>query len=474
MKYLLSVFLFLCFSSAQGQTNSSVIKFAQNPKLTHSSIGICIKDLNGKELTSLNKEMSLTPASVLKIITTATAIETLGDTFRYNTDLLLNNGDTQELIIKGYGDPTLGSEYSNDVALSFIEKWANTIAPKLKKGTPINIKVNDSYFGYDGVSSKWLYEDLGNYYAAGAYGISIFDNTYRLHFNTMKTDAAPHLLKTIPNLPDIHFSNRLNLNSTGRDNGYIRGFPFSNERIIVGDIPAKKTSFVIKGDIPDPGLLLGRTIADKLATQGYKINKISTTRSEYFDQKVKSEISPNLIYTHRSTELKDIIKVINVRSNNHYSEHLIRTIGRTSNPEIHSDPLTEGIGFVKTFWDSKGISTDGLYMYDGCGLAPANKITPETICDILVYMQTKSHHASSFFNSLPKAGREGTVRNLLKGTRLEGHVFVKSGSIANTQCFAGYYINGDQKYAFTVMVNNFEGKHREIVKLIESFLLNTF
>ncbi len=66
------------------------------------------------------------------------------------------------------------------------------------------------------------------------------------------------------------------------------------------------------------------------------------------------------------------------------------------------------------------------------------------------------------------------MRNLLKGTRLEGKVYVKSGSINGVQCFAGYYINGEKKYAFAVMINKFTGPRRQIVKGIENLLLATF
>lgn len=102
MKYFFAFSMLLCFANIVGQTNSSVIRFSENPKLAHSSIGICIKDLNGKELTSFNKQTSLTPASVLKVVTTATALELLGDSYRYDTELFVNNnGDKKfcELIL---------------------------------------------------------------------------------------------------------------------------------------------------------------------------------------------------------------------------------------------------------------------------------------------------------------------------------------------------------------------------------------
>ncbi len=152
----------------------------------------------------------------------------------------------------------------------------------------------------------------------------------------------------------------------------------------------------------------------------------------------------------------------------------MRTIGRKANTDIYSDPLIEGINRTTNFWASKGLNTDGIHIYDGCGLAPSNSINAEILCDILIYMQTKSKYRDAFFASLPKAGLEGTVRNVLKGTRLQGKVFVKSGSIANVQCFAGYYINGDKKYAFSIMVNNYNSPRKDVVRAIESLLLGIF
>jgi D-alanyl-D-alanine carboxypeptidase/D-alanyl-D-alanine-endopeptidase (penicillin-binding protein 4) len=478
MKYILSLLFSIVITNAFGQVNTAINKFVQQPNLSHSSIGICVKDMNGKEIAAYNSRISLIPASTLKILTTATALEILGEEYRFPTELSIDKNDPQHLIVQGYGDPTLGSEYINSTPSLFLDNWANQVIKNLPKNKPVSITIADNYFGYDGVSSKWLREDMGNYYAAGAYGISIFDNTYRLYFNTTGTDIAPQIVKTVPEMKDIKFLNTLQFNTTGKDNGYIYGEPFSNSRKLVGDIPAKKTSFVIKGDIPDPGLMLGKQIANKLEMQGYTIKKVDTFRDFYFehmyDNSKPAPYQSTIFYKYNSPNLKDIIRVINVRSNNHYTEHLIRAIGRSSNKDIYSNALTEGIKQTDSFWKQKGINTDALHMYDGCGLAPSNNISPEMLCDVLLYMQNKSRYADAFLASFPKAGREGTVKNFLKGSRLEGLVHVKSGSIANVQCFSGYYMNGDKKYAFTIMVNNFNSPHREVVRAIETLLLSIF
>lgn len=463
--------LFLLGLNINAQISNKVTEFKNKEVLRNASVGLLVQDMNGKEIASLNKQVALTPASILKVVTTATVLETLGSDFKYETTL---SADGNRVIITGSGDPTLGSEYLYQNNDAFLSEWVTQIK---KSGliSPIELYIADNYFGYQGTSRKWIREDMGNYYAACSYGISVFDNTYRLYFNTMDTSKPPVILRTDPEQPDINFLNTITYNTTGKDNGYVWGEPFSFNRQLEGNIPAKKASFSIKGDIPDPGLYLGQSLTKTLKLQGIEVKKLNTAREDYYTKSDNLASAGKVFYTHRSTALSSIIKVVNVRSNNHYTEHLIRTLGRKHNSDIYSESLSEGITYIQDFWKDKGLSTDGLFMYDGSGLAPSNAVTPELMCGILRHMYTKSTYSDDFYASLPKAGMEGTVKSLLKGTRLAGKVHVKSGSIANVQCFAGYYIDGDKKYVFTVMVNNFHrNSRREVVKAIESLLLGIF
>lgn len=481
MRYYLFFLLNICLLNGLAQSNKAIQQFLSTSGFENASIGICVKDVSGEEVISYNKDEALTPASTMKIVTTATALELLGEDYKFRTTLSLDEGNVQHLIVKGYGDPTLGSEYLSDNSNSFLDVWVEKIKGTIDVDKPLEVEVDDSFFGYNGVSSKWLHEDLGNYYAAGAYGISVFDNTYRLFFNTMNANPYSKILRTEPEMTDIVFLNTMKINTTGKDNGYISGEPFSNQRKLVGDIPAKRSSFSIKGDIPDPGLYLGQALSKQLERNNIQINNVHTTRNDFysreFDFQNQSIPKEKEFYVHYSPSLRKIIRVVNERSNNHYTEHLIRAIGRSGNDLNKlpfSDALSQGIAKTKSFWTSKGLNTEALFMYDGCGLAPSDKISADLLCDILLYMQNESSYKNSFFASLPRAGSEGTVQNLLKGTRLEGKVFVKSGSIENVQCFAGYYRDGDKKYVFSVLVNNYNSPRKQVVKAIENLLLNIF
>lgn len=470
---IVSVLLSVC--SLVGQTQQNVVDaFLQDQKLRQASVAICVKDFSGKNIVSYNSEKALTPASTLKIVTTATALELLGKDFRYETSLF-RNGD--KLYIIGSGDPTLGTKHFDKDQYSFLDQWSDVVSKFFDGGQIEELTVIDDLFGYEGVSSRWIRQDMGNYYAAGAYGVSVFDNTYELYFDTTNKNLSPKIIRTVPEMKNLDFTNTLTLNTTGRDNGYIMGEPFSDKRLLSGDIPAGRLSFSIKGDIPDPGMYLAEKLEVAIEKRNIEVKKILTARSNYELNSYSSQEKRQwgeAIYKHRSVPLRDIIQNINFKSNNHYSEHLIRTLGRLKNEDIYSPALEEGIDQINNFWREKALNTDALFMYDGCGLAPSNAISPSLLCDILVYMQTKSKNADVFLKSLPQAGKEGTVRSLAKGTRLVGKLYAKSGSIVNVRAYAGYYINGDTKYAFSIMVNNYRGSNAGLTKAIERLMLGLF
>ncbi|MDL2303333.1 D-alanyl-D-alanine carboxypeptidase/D-alanyl-D-alanine-endopeptidase [Dysgonomonas sp. OttesenSCG-928-D17] len=476
IKHLLFLFILAPYMLTAQTRQTGLQQFLGLPGLKHASVGVCVKDLTGKQITGYNAEKAYTPASILKVVTTATALEVLGADYKYKTTLAKDKDKANHLLIHGYGDPTLGTKHLDNISDAFLSQWVDRIKESFDSAKPLDITVVDDYFGYDGISQRWIYQDLGNYYAAAAYGISVYDNTYQLYFNTTRRDTCPIILKTEPEI-NLSFRNTLTLNTSGQDNGYIQGLPFSQDRLLTGNIPAGKASFSIKGDIPNPGLFLGETLAKQLSASGRNVGQVGSTYDRYFAQmysKAKTTFNEDIFYTHSSYPLSDIIRDTNVRSNNHYAEHLIRTVGRVKNPDVYSSALDEGVKKTNELWKARGLNTTALMMFDGSGLSPSNAVSPVFMCDLLVYMQAKSKNAKAFIESLPQAGKEGTVAYRLRGTKLAGKVYMKSGSINGVQCFAGYYINGEKKYAFSIMVNKFTGSRSQITKGIDNLLLSLF
>lgn len=477
MKRFLS-FIFAFSTLFVTYSQPALQQFINNPALKHASIGVCVRDMStGKTIVSYNQDKSLTTASIMKLITSATALELLGPDYRYETKLALDAADPSRLLVLGSGDPTLGSSMFKEDPYLFLINWSQKLQLKLTNINKLKLYVVDNLFGYSGISDEWTWVDMGNYFAAGAYGVSVFDNSYRLFFNTTNRNSSPKILRIEPEIRGLKFTNYLKLNTTGRDNGYIYGAPFSYERILRGNIPAGRTAFSIKGDIPDPGLMLGETLAAELSKKGISVSEVKTAQQDYISNivntnslnKVNYRVG-EVLHIHQSRPLTEILREINVESNNHYAEHLIRTIGRNQSVDIYSDALEEGIKYINKHWTESGISTSSLFMHDGSGLAPQNAASPELFCDLLVYMHNRSIYAKEFFASLPLSGRDGTLKYFMNNTKYNGKVRAKSGSIGGVHCYAGYLIDGDKRYAFTIMVNKFTGARSTVRKSIEQFI----
>lgn len=477
MKRIISLFIALTTITLVYSQTESLQKFVNDPALKHASVGVMVTDLKtGKTIASHNADKSLTTASIMKLVTTAAALELFGPDYRYKTIIALDKENTNKILVIGSGDPTLGSESFDNQSRDFLSEWANNITSRLATKNNWNLYVVDNLFGYAGVSPEWTWIDMGNYYASGAYGISVFDNTYRLYFDTTNKNGRADIIKTEPEIKGLKFTNYLTLNKNGSDNGFIYGAPFSYERSVRGNIPADRKEFSIKGDIPDPGMTLGIELSKTLKSKGINIVSVKTAQEDYIAQLDGTFAVPpysigEILYEHRSQPLRDIIREVNVQSNNHYTEHLIRTIGRKINPDIYSDALQEGIDYVYRFLKARNIRTESLFLHDGCGLAPQDAASPGFFCNLLTYMYNSSNNSKTYFASLPKAGEpETTLQNFMNGTKYEGKIAAKSGSIGGVQCFAGYLIDGNKKYAFTIMVNKFNGTRTQVRSAIEKYL----
>jgi D-alanyl-D-alanine carboxypeptidase/D-alanyl-D-alanine-endopeptidase (penicillin-binding protein 4) len=97
-----------------------------------------------------------------------------------------------------------------------------------------------------------------------------------------------------------------------------------------------------------------------------------------------------------------------------------------------------------------------LHLYDGSGLAPTDRTTARFIVSLLAYMATQSPERESFRQSLPRAGMEGSVRNFLKNTSLEGKARLKSGSMSRTRGYAGFVERDGKHYALAIFLNNYD------------------
>jgi D-alanyl-D-alanine carboxypeptidase/D-alanyl-D-alanine-endopeptidase (penicillin-binding protein 4) len=462
-KFSLLLLFFNCWMLLWTQNPAALNAFLQKKSVAHAAVSFKAIDLNtGKTLASHNEKAAITPASNMKIITSSTALDILGEDFYFETPLVYdgvieNSTLTGDLYIKGAGDPTLGSEFLGEDKENFLKTWLIALHNAGIKSIIGDIIVLDQLFGYEGVSPKWMLEDLGTYYGPGIYGISVFDNMSRIYVQSGAPGTEVQILSTKPQL-ELSFTNEMKAGENNSDNSGVFGLPFSNERRLQGTVPPNRASYTLNSDIPDPGLLLAQYFRTYLLNNGISVSGKATTY----------RLDPKLPQTERkigsvySLHLAKIVREINVDSNNHYIEHLYKLL-----------TLLKGVD-IQAYWKEKGLDSEALFMFDGSGLSPSNALSAGFIIEILTYMDKKYGQSGAFYNSLPIAGKEGTVASLLKNTPLEGKAHLKSGSITLVQAYSGYIEKGNNRYAVSLIINNFSGSRTDLRKDIEQLLVGLF
>ena len=475
--------LLLCLHLLAGaQTPAPVKWLLQAPYMRGASFSLVVKDVQeGRTVYSYDTDRLQSPASVLKTVATATALEILGEDYRYPTTLeydgILENGTLEgNLYIKGSGDPSLGSSHFAPGQNKFLSTWIAALQKAGIKHITGSVISDESIFDTEGVSIKWLREDMGNYYAPGSYGISIFDNMYKLSLQTGAAGTRPVLKGTEPDIPFIRFKNYLKAAPVSSDSAYIIGAPLDDVRYLYGVLPANREAYVLKGDIPDPALYLARYLTDQLQQKGIRVDgSPSCYRIEVEENRWKKGERKEIVTTYSPT-LREIASVCNHVSHNLYADALVKTVGLQYKPRRNEmiSSFGRGVQVVKEYWEKKGLDVFPLRMNDGSGLAPADKVSAGFMGELLVYMATESAVSDAFIASLPQAGIEGSVRNFLKGSKLQGKARLKSGGITGVRSYAGYITKDGKTYAVAVFSNNYSCSMSRMTGALEKLLLQLF
>lgn len=452
-------------------------KFINDADLQNASVGFYAYDIAKKEvILEYNQNVSLIPASSQKILTTAAALEILGENHKFKTTIEYSgsldsaNGTLiGDLVIVGGGDPTLGSViYEKKYPPEFLKSWVTKIkAAGIKKVTG-KIIADDDIFDYQ-TPSTWIWGDIGNYYGAVAYGLSVYDDTYRLHFETGKSKGdSTRIVKCTPNIPELTFSNYVRTYDGSDDDSYIFGGPFSNERSIYGQLPKNQEGFIVKGSIPDPALLVATELKNILDTSGVLVEQGVSTVRLLKKNGSYVKLKTTKIFEHYSPALSDIVFWTNKYSVNLFAESMLKHIGLK---KYSSGDLVSGTKALTEFWKSKGVDTKGIFLNDGSGLSRYNSVSAKQFSQAMEQMK-KSKSFKSFYNSLPTAGLSGTIRKMFSNTNAEKNLRAKSGYMSRIRSYAGYVTTvSGRDLVFSVIVNNYTCSNQEVKEKIEMLLV---
>ncbi len=467
----------ISFSQTNSKLNVEIEKLKNDNSLKHATWSVSVMSTKKDSvIAQYNSQLSLVPASTLKIVTTATALNILGSDFKFETKLQYDGTlDTITGILKGNlyiiggGDPTLESENFKDKkdTLSITDKWAILLKSKGIKKIEGAVIADACMFDDNTIPSQWIWGDIGNYFGSGACGLTYHDNKYTIYFKSENANTNTSINKIFPNIEGLQLINKV-VAGGNADSAFIYGSPYSYYRTVEGKIPANKNNYEVDGAIPDPALFCAQALAQSLKSIGINVlNKPTTVKILKENNKYNITNKTN-IYTHYSPTLEKIVYWTNLKSINLYAEHLLKFIAYKKTGIGNEE---KGIELITNYWKNKGIDVSGLYMQDGCGLSRANTITTKIETQILRLMANDKNF-NAFYNSFPIAGKSSSLGNLCEGTFAENNMRAKSGYITRARGYAGYVKNKKgEMLCFSLLANNYECSPSEMKKKLEKILI---
>lgn len=411
-----------------------------------TSIGVYIKDLaTGNVIVEQNCEMALTPASVMKTLTTATVLSIAGTDARFTTPVRLTGeaGDDSwhgNLVITGNADPTLESGNFKS-RLGFCDSIAISLKRMGIRKIDGGIVVEQS-LSQAGPIIQWEIEDVAWPYGAGLYGFNWRDNIVKI---------TPATGKVVPEAPGLEICVE-----RAQKNDIVRGM--DSNRLTVYTRDPNDRRWAINTTVPDPSAVFKTEMRQVLSRYNIEIG----------DEPIAAGDKRTAVYIHHSATYGDIMKSLMVRSDNLFAEGMLRTLAP-------GDSRKAAINRERELWDSRGIDTRYTIIHDGSGLTRANRLSAHFIGDILEWMAT-SDMADTYTSFFPRAGKDGTMRGFLAKSPLKGRIALKTGSVSSVQCYAGYKLNADNKptHVVVILVNGFFCPRKQVREACENLLTKTF
>lgn len=418
------------------------------------SIGIIIYDLNEDSVVyEYESNKVYTPASITKAITSATALSLLDEDFQFETKVytvgkIKNNTLYGDVIIEASGDATIESKH-----FPKNQNFIDNIISGLKKIGIQHIKgkcqINTSNYNIDcGVNPSWELEDIAWGYGTGLYAFNYKDNRMAVSLNNSQ-------VKTTPRVKDLAI-----IEYPTYDNSPIELMrPFNSADLYIQGGVSEKYS--ASCSMPCPDDVFVDEFYSRLKQEGIDIESSNIENINYQNDK-------HLVYSHKSPSRDEILQSLMIRSDNLFAESMLRAV---SLGKSRKSALSTQIDL----WNKRGIGLKYITINDGSGLARSNRISPIFMSKVLTWM-AQSNYCRTYVSYFPRAGIDGTVKNFLKGSNLEGKIALKTGSLSGVQCYAGYKLDSDGTPTHTVviMVNNFFCKRADLRKEIENLLIKKF
>ena len=415
------------------------------PELSGGTSSVLVQSLrDGRVVYGRNPDQHLIPASNLKIVTSAAALDRLGKDFRFDTRLYaagkvdargVLHGD---LWLLGGGDPRF--------SMTDLDGFVKAVKDAGIKKVIGRIVADESRFDNNRLGAGWNWDDEPYYYCAQVAALNLQENVVQVFLRPGRKSGLPAIVTLVPPTRYLRVRNDCQTGPTGSESAVIvtreRG---QNTIVVTGSVPlgltSRKPAELIT--VESPAEYAAAVFRESLIRAGVPVlGGIGLG-------KLPSET--RVLATHKSEPLLQILPSLNKSSDNLIAEALLKTLGAECKG-LGTWP--NGIAVVMEFLGKTGVDSSTVAIVDGSGLSRLNCLTTRVLVGTLRYMADHPD-AALFAESLPTAGVDGTLARRMTESVAQGQDRAKTGYVIHVSALSGYLTaESGERFAFSIIMNN--------------------
>jgi D-alanyl-D-alanine carboxypeptidase/D-alanyl-D-alanine-endopeptidase (penicillin-binding protein 4) len=430
----------------------------KNRELAAAYTGVCVLSTEtGEFLYRSNEGKAFVPASLMKLFTTAAALDFLGPDFRFTTRLYLDGrirqgGDFEgNIIIRGSGDPTWSESFGihPDSVFAVWIRALDSLGITTIKG---NIIADDGYFDATRYGPGWMWDDFAKPYSPPVSALAAYDNCVRLAVHP-STTGQPARIEQVYGFGAIRLVSDVITTSHDQPSEVVAVREFGSNTVeLRGQIALpngnQREPVILDVPIDNPALYVSTLFRSALEHHRIRVRGNVLTATEWGEPIAYSRLP--ILAEFTSPPLRDILTVMNRMSHNLCAEMVLKTVGKESSG---TGSFAAGVDYVRSMLQRNGLTSEELVMSDGSGLSRLNLCTPSLVARLL-WMLWRSPWRAEFVSSLARPGEPGTLRTRLVGTLAEKNVAAKTGTLDNVSTLAGYVTTRDGEVLCVAIMTN--------------------
>ena len=394
----------------------------------------------GDAVYERNPHLALMPASNMKIVTSAAALEFLGRDFAFVTRVGLC-GDA--LVVKGSGDPLLGDKETDTRNGRSSRTFIGEIASRLREleiASVSEILVDTSIFDGERVHPSWPPNQLTQKYACEVSGLNYNGNCVEI---SALNRSGKAVLALSPPTDYVKLVNALTVGRSRRSWFSVQRTEVPCELLIQGNCRTAAGPYSVA--VQNPALFFGRLLRNALIEAGIEVV------GEAREAPSPGDCDFRALVDH-ATSIGDCLQRTNKDSLGLAAEAMFKRLGAQADPDGTPGSWESGRNVLAAYLRGLEVEEREFVIADGSGLSRDNRLSAGALTRVLRHLAAGADW-EFYKSSLAVGGFDGTIENHFWEKRYRGRVLAKSGYIQSVRALSGVVRTDRGDYIFSILAN---------------------